>query len=71
MTFDICHDCGNQSSYLLPAALTGVALVCWKGGLWMTRAPAGGWSPGARWGAAAMLWLVALAAARGAWVALG
>ncbi len=71
MRFEICHDCGNGGSYLLAAVLTGVAFVCWKGGLRMARPRAGGWNLGARWCFAAALWLVALLAARGAWVALG
>jgi hypothetical protein len=71
MGIDLYRHCGSEGSYLLAAALTGVAFVCWKGGLWAARPQADGWRLGTHWGLAALLWLAALLAARGAWVALG
>ena len=70
MTIDLCHDCGG-GSYLLAAMLTGIAFMGWKGGLWVARQEPDGRPPIVRRGIVAMLWLVALLAARGAWVALG
>jgi hypothetical protein len=68
-TIDLCRHCGGNA-YLFAAALTAVAFVLWKAGVLVVRpSPAG--NHALRWALGIVIWMLAAAVVRAAWIALG
>ena len=70
MGIDLCQHCGGPA-YELAAALTGVAFVLFKTGLWLSRPVTPGSDRVGHWSGAVLLWTLAATAAYAAWISLG